>query len=215
MNYKNELVHIVFTITYRSKDMPRFSLVEEENIRKELIIKGTILFTKYGLSKVSVDDIVREVKIAKATFYKFYESKEAFYFDILLKERKELFEKLNIFSSKCKDLPGKEHVFQVFVKMKELLMEHPILANIDSDTIHIVSRKLPKKNEEMILNQGIEAFRLLSKNGVKFKQDLEIVGLVYHSLFKVWSSLSDLDPVKTAEVINIMLRGIIDQTVIE
>jgi AcrR family transcriptional regulator len=195
--------------------MPRFSLIEEENIRKELLQKGTMLFTKYGLNKVSIDDIVNEVKIAKATFYKFYESKEAFYFEILLKERKELFEQLNLFSLKCKDLPGRKHVYQVFGKMNELLMEHPILATIDSETIRIIGRKLPKENENMILEQGIEALRLLTRNGVKFKQDIEIVGIAYHSLYKAWSGLSDLDAAKRTEVIDIMLRGMIDQTVIE
>lgn len=211
MNYKNKIVHIV----YRGEDMPRFSLIEEENISKELIQKGTVLFTKYGLSKVSVDDIVKEVRIAKATFYKFYESKEAFYFEILLKERKELFEKLNRFSLKCRDLSGREHVYQVFVKMNDLLKEHPILTTIDDNTIHTVGRKLSTKYEDIILEQGIEAFRLLTENGVIFKQELEIIGLVYHSLYKVWASMGDIDAAKQAEVIDIMLRGIIDQTVKE
>lgn len=195
--------------------MPRFSVIEEENIRKELIQKGTVLFTKYGLRKVSVDDIVNEVKIAKATFYKFYESKEAFYFEILLRERKELFDKLNNFSLECKALSGREHIYQVFTKMNELLNEHPILASIDRDTIHIVGRKLPKENEKLIFEQGIEAFRLLTENGIRFKQDLETVSLIYHSLYKAWSDLSDLGTDKQAEIIGIMLRGIIDQTVIE
>lgn len=195
--------------------MPRFSLVEEENIRKELIQKGTVLFTKYGLNKVSIDDIVKEVKIAKATFYKFYQSKEAFYFDILLKERKQLFEKLSLFSMQCKELPGKKHVYLVFSKMNELLEEHPILATIDNDAIQIVSRKLPKENEKILLEQGMEAFRILVKSGVRFKQDLETVSMVYHSLYKVWASLEGIDAAKQAEIIDIMLRGIIDQTVIE
>ncbi len=195
--------------------MPRFSLIEEENIRKELIQKGTILFTKYGLGKVSVDDIVKEVRIAKATFYKFFESKEAFYFELLLKERKELFEELNNFSLKCMKLSGRDHVYQVFAKMSELLMEHPILATIDSDTIHLVGRKLPRENEEIILGQGTEALRLLTEHGVRFKQELEIVSIIYHSLYKVWSGLSSLDVAKQTEIIDIMLRGIIDQTVID
>lgn len=194
--------------------MPRFSLIEEENIRNELIQKGTLLFTKYGLSKVSVDDIAKEVRIAKATFYKFFESKEAFYFEILLNERKKLFEKLNAYSLQCRDLSGREHVYKVFARMNELLNEHPILAAIDIDTIHIIGRKLPKKDAELILEQGIEALRLLIKNGVRFKQDLEIVSLVYHSLYKAWSGLADLDTAQKAQVIDIMLRGVIDQTVI-
>lgn len=195
--------------------MPRFTLIEEENIRKELMQKGTILFVKYGLNKVSIDDIVNEVRIAKATFYKFFESKINFYFEILLKERKELFEKLNLFSLKCRDLPGRKHVYQVFVKMNELLMEHPILTTIDSDTIYLIERKLSKENEIIFLDQGIEALRLLTKNGVKFKQDLEIVGVAYYSLYRVWSSLNDLDATKKTKVIDIILRGIIDQTVVE
>ena len=75
--------------------MPRFSEKEKEIIREKFLGEGAKLFLKYGLQKVTIDDLVDSVKIAKASFYKFYEGKEYLYLDILQSEQKQLFDKLD------------------------------------------------------------------------------------------------------------------------
>ena len=63
--------------------MPRaFTLQEKAAIRTQLIDAATALFGQYGLKKTSVDDIVRAAHVAKGTFYQFFDSKEALYFEV-------------------------------------------------------------------------------------------------------------------------------------
>ncbi len=64
--------------------MPRgFSEHEKEVIRKRLLEHGYKLFSTYGLSKTNVEELARAAGISKGAFYKFYESKEALFMDII------------------------------------------------------------------------------------------------------------------------------------
>ena len=56
--------------------MPRFTERERARIEQCLLEEGKRLFIIHGLKKVTIDDIVKAVSIAKASFYKFYEGKE-------------------------------------------------------------------------------------------------------------------------------------------
>jgi|SRR5690554_573392 len=67
--------------------MPKsFSPAEIELIRKKLIEKGKTLFSKYGLKKTNISDLTKAVGIAQGSFYKFYNSKEELFFEILERE---------------------------------------------------------------------------------------------------------------------------------
>lgn len=61
--------------------MAKFSLSEEqkESQRKKLLVKGKELMLQYGIKKTTVDDVVNACKIAKGTFYLYFNSKEDFF----------------------------------------------------------------------------------------------------------------------------------------
>jgi AcrR family transcriptional regulator len=60
--------------------------VEKEKIRERLFAAGRSCFTRYGLKKTTIDDLVKLAGIAKSSFYLFFESKEGLYAEILLAE---------------------------------------------------------------------------------------------------------------------------------
>jgi AcrR family transcriptional regulator len=66
--------------------MPKFTETEFETIKGLIFDKGRELFIQYGLKKTSIDEIVQACDIAKGSFYKFYDSKEELYFEILKTE---------------------------------------------------------------------------------------------------------------------------------
>jgi AcrR family transcriptional regulator len=67
--------------------MPRaFTEEEKARIRERLLNAGRTCFTRYGLKKTTIDDLVRSVGIAKSSFYLFFESKEALYIELLMAE---------------------------------------------------------------------------------------------------------------------------------
>ncbi len=67
--------------------MPRaFTAVEKETIRERLLQAGRDCFTRYGLKKTTIEDLTGPAGIAKASFYLFFDSKEALYVQIMFDE---------------------------------------------------------------------------------------------------------------------------------
>lgn len=67
--------------------MPRaFTDRERERIHDKLLDAGRSCFTRYGLKKTTIEDLVKLAGIAKSSFYLFFESKEVLYMEILLAE---------------------------------------------------------------------------------------------------------------------------------
>jgi AcrR family transcriptional regulator len=75
--------------------MPRaFTETEKATIRGRLIESGRECFGRYGLAKTTIEDLVKPAGIAKASFYLFYESKEALYVETVMAEIPAMMERL-------------------------------------------------------------------------------------------------------------------------
>ncbi len=75
--------------------MPRaFTETEKERIRERLFDAGRSCFTRYGLKKTTIDDLVRPAGIAKSSYYLFFESKESLYVEVLMAEMPAMMERL-------------------------------------------------------------------------------------------------------------------------
>lgn len=75
--------------------MPKpFSAAQKETIRAKLMEVGRTCFLRYGLKKTTIDDLVQPAGIAKASFYLFFDSKEALYMDIFFQEIPEMMARL-------------------------------------------------------------------------------------------------------------------------
>ena len=75
--------------------MPKpFSTAQKETIREKLMEVGRTCFLRYGLKKTTIDDLVKPAGIAKASFYLFFDSKEALYMAIFLQEIPEMMERM-------------------------------------------------------------------------------------------------------------------------
>ncbi|WP_135851941.1 TetR/AcrR family transcriptional regulator [Halorussus salinus] len=70
--------------------MRGFDADERERIRDSLRETGRELFARYGLDKTTIADLTDPADIANGTFYRFYDSKEALYFEILREEGERL-----------------------------------------------------------------------------------------------------------------------------
>jgi AcrR family transcriptional regulator len=82
-----------------------FTETEKTRLRERLLKQGRKLFTQYGLKKTSLEDLTRPLGIAKSTFYVFFESKEALYFELLLQTRHEVEERVRAASFDSTDDP--------------------------------------------------------------------------------------------------------------
>lgn len=191
--------------------MPRFTQQEKENINQLLFKEGQRLFTMYGLKKVTIDDIVKSVKIAKATFYKFYEGKEYLFLDIVQRQQQEIFEILDGILQKTESLPDRKRVKNIFFEMSKLMPQYPMLLEIDEETIMIIKRKVAPQRLESYARQGFDAVKTIENHGIKFKYDSQVVSQLFHGMYEAWIRLQEQPQKIQKEVIDIMLEGILQQ----
>lgn len=71
-----------------------FSAEDRARITERLLDAGRALFAAQGLRKTSLDDLVAPAGIAKSSFYAFFDSKEALYLELMLRQAPELHEQL-------------------------------------------------------------------------------------------------------------------------
>ncbi len=75
--------------------MPRaFKEEERERIRARLLEAGRSCFLRYGLKKTTIEDLTGPAGIAKASFYLFFDSKEALFVEIFMQEMPAMMERL-------------------------------------------------------------------------------------------------------------------------
>lgn len=71
--------------------MPRgFTTQERDRISQALLAAGRELFTKQGLRKTALEELVAPAGIVKSTFYQFFDSKEALYLQLMLDEAEQV-----------------------------------------------------------------------------------------------------------------------------
>jgi AcrR family transcriptional regulator len=67
--------------------VPRgFTAQERDRISQALLASGRDLFTRQGLRKTALEELVAPAGIVKSTFYQFFDSKEALYLRLMLDE---------------------------------------------------------------------------------------------------------------------------------
>jgi AcrR family transcriptional regulator len=90
---------------------PKSLSLQERNKQKErLFAKGRELLTKYGVHKTSVEDITKAAGMAKGSFYQYFDSKESFFFEIVVQFHNEWFYNAGQTFAKAGELPLKELV---------------------------------------------------------------------------------------------------------
>ncbi len=123
--------------------MPKgFSDGEKKIIKTKLIEIGREYFENYGIKKTNVEEITKEVGIAKGTFYSFYDSKEALFLDVLEKVEKELQTEMMKYLQTIKKDP--KNTIKEFIKFHFSIRDnHPIIKELSNkETITYLSRKL-------------------------------------------------------------------------
>ncbi|OXM42980.1 TetR/AcrR family transcriptional regulator [Amycolatopsis alba] len=83
-----------------------FSAEDRARITERLLDAGRDLFAAQGLRKTSLDDLAAPAGIAKSSFYAFFDSKEALYLELMLRQAPRLHEHLAEVLDKAENARG-------------------------------------------------------------------------------------------------------------
>lgn len=195
--------------------MPKFTENEKEHIKQDLLTKGRTIFIKYGLAKTSIDEIIRECGIAKGTFYKFFNSKEELYYEILINEVEIREEVLNELFRK--NLTPKELLQSFFHFSFDSVEKNPFLQQVFQNDEHDrLLRKLPAQMSEF--NQtnalrGIEAVNFLMEQGTLPKNDPRVIVGIMQAVMTLRLHKSeigdDIFPIVKDKIIEFVVEGLL------
>jgi AcrR family transcriptional regulator len=160
-----------------------FSEEEKGMIRDRLLEQGERQFSQFGFKKANVDEIAHAAGISKGAFYRFYESKELLFMDVI--EQVEIRGRREIL--KIVDQPGptpRARFFAVLKRAFDLFGELPILRFFTSSDFDILIRGVPTETfqDHMASDMGFftELFDRCQKAGIPIRATSEeVVALLY------------------------------------
>jgi len=148
---------------------------------KDLIVQtASTMFEQYGIRSISIDNVCKELRISKKTFYTYFPQKEDLVEAVLIYQRKVNFEKFS------KLFKNKNSIDSLIVIIKEIKKS----AEQESTSMCFdLEKYYPKINEkfEQIKRDHIRAgFEANLKQGIKegfYREDLDVELLSYfHSI---------------------------------
>lgn len=140
-------------------------------------------FARYGYKRAVIDDIVREVGIAKGTFYLYFKSKDQLFFDLVQQLHHEILEQFaELFES---EMAAEERVRRIIEMSFQAFEDYPLMARLiaDDPEFRIVTQLMEQPSAQQEMQEAIKLMQGFLKAGVdsgEFRADLdlEIVPLV-------------------------------------
>lgn len=193
--------------------MPRFGQYERQRIQERLLQEGEKLFLAHGLAKVTIDELALAAGIAKATFYGFYENKEALFLDIAMLRQREVFAQVEAVLVGNAGQAGKMRVLEAFAALQTGMQMHPILSRIDAETTERVARRVSQEQLSAFASQNLDAARVMQAHGIVFLCDVEIVSQAFLALYHSWMALREQGATHQVQVTRLLLCGLVDQII--
>lgn len=193
--------------------MPKgFTDRDKERIRKELLRKGQVHFTRYGLKKTSVDELARTVGIAKGSFYKFFPSKET----LLMAIHEESEQKLrHDLMRKLDGVRDPSDKLRTFLKDSFAVMEKdPLLVTVlrkgslDGLSDFIVSQPYEEHYRHNIVFM-VELVRTWQGEGVIKPLDPEVVSNLIGSAFFIFLQRETLGEPMYTKVTDMLVEALV------
>jgi AcrR family transcriptional regulator len=166
--------------------MPKaFTQHEKELIKQRLLGQGHTLFSTYGLKKTNVEEIAKASGISKGAFYKFFDSKEELFMDVL--EQAEIHLRQEILA--VIDLPGpspRARLFAVLKKAFSLFKTMPILQFLTGSDYDLLFRRIPteKLQEHLTSDQAffVELTAHCQEAGIPIRAQPDQIGAMLYPL---------------------------------
>ncbi|KGP72884.1 TetR/AcrR family transcriptional regulator [Pontibacillus yanchengensis] len=200
--------------------MPRgFTEKEKEKITETLMSEGKRLFSQYGLKKTSVNELAKAAGIAPGSFYTFYQSKEALYFDIIEQEEEAI---KNSFIQY--EIPKEENTKQA---IKDLLMqtfamieENALFSQLYLEQNHeALLRKLPDEKLQAHFDNDSETLALITskwkEEGFLRNIDDDVLAGLFRGVFSMSLHKKEIGEKVYPQTLELLVELIVDGLVVE
>ncbi len=101
--------------------------------KNKILASAQLLFSRFGLKKVTTDDIAREANVSKATIYRYYKNKQEIFQDVVKLEADKLLDAIKKGVEKEKTVAAKfkSHLFTKMSTIRELINFYEVTQKSD------------------------------------------------------------------------------------
>jgi AcrR family transcriptional regulator len=164
-----------------------FSDVEMETIRQMLKARARECMTRFGVQKTSVKDIVSAAGISTGAFYKFYDSKERLFFDVMEDMHVEIYDATTETFIKYMGITLQERVVLSLMASIRKTEELGLMQIWEAESAYIL-RKLPAEVlASHYTNEGTQIVDIFLKFGIQASIPSEIAAKVIQCLLTALS----------------------------
>ena len=210
---KTCFIDYINKFSQKEVDMPKkYSEVEKANIKKDLRLHAERSLFHKGVKGTSVDELVNLAMIPKGTFYLFYETKEALFFDVLVSFRLQMQDEMMAMLQELDENHIVTSLTTVFAYLVENMYRRGIFRLLNEEEMHMISRKneedIYKKERKELLSFFRELFSLFA---IDDKDDIDAF---FNSFLLIVYSMNYADRMKKPlDAWRMLLRGLILQLV--
>lgn len=193
--------------------MPKsFATHEREYIKKRLLEEASQCLKLYGVKKTTIDELVKRVNISKGSFYLFYISKEALFFDVLCDFHNDIHNDiLAQIDELGKDVSAEkitEIIFNLYKKIETSFLYKFII----NGELELLIRKLPDEiTQDHIQQDDLSMEQFLSKLPGINTTNLETYSAALRAVFLSMLYRREIGDHLYDNALKLILRGIVIQ----
>ena len=190
----------------------KFTEKETTDIRAKLKEAAQKYASSIGMRKTTVDDLCARAGISKGAFYKFYDSKEALFFEVLEDWHTKIYRGALEVMTKDESASDRERVQKALLYACKSLDEHSLIGFYENDMPSLL-RKMPQEvldahyhSDERHIADLIEA------SGIQLKVTSELAAATVRTLILSFSDRDHIGPLYD-QVMELFVKGVSEQLV--
>jgi AcrR family transcriptional regulator len=156
--------------TKKEKYLEQRKLLMEER-KKEVIDTAKKLFLEKGLNNVTMNDIMNEAGLSRATMYRYYDSIHPIAFEVEYEMLQEIFSDLKLIDMTNRD--GGEAIKEILLTMVDRFIPHIKAYRYISMFDFLYSDKYPNDNLTQEYNKVIQSIIDANMSGEKVKEQFD------------------------------------------
>ena len=189
-----------------------FSEQEKQMIRQKLMEQAKKCVATIGMRKTTVDQLAYGADISKGAFYKFYESKEMLFFEVLESLHNEIYDAAFCVLDSRKDLPESERTALALLTACKVMEENSMMDFFENDLSYLL-RKIPHNVLEKYYSSDDAHIRdLFTKGALHLKIPLKTASAAVRAIFLTLQHRTEWGEDFDA-VIELMVRGVCSQLI--
>lgn len=157
-----------------------FTPEEKEKIKILLRQEAKSCVSSIGMRKTTVDQLAQAAGISKGAFYKFYESKELLFLEVLEEWHTEIYDTALSVIQKLQGLPQAEQAAQGLLAAFHIIVSHSLTEFLVADTPFLLRKLPPETILKRYHSDAVHLRYLIAVSGLQLKisEDLAVTAIL-------------------------------------